>query len=498
MSGLDIANSATNDITNLVRTYAGLVFPPNRWPEVERVIRKTMANVGVAEPQDFVRLLQANRQVLEGLIGSLTVGETYFFREPAQFEMLRHEILPALRDQHQPGSRLRLWSAGCASGEEAYSLAIALEQEGFIDNAVIIGTDISRAALAQAAKAVYGPWSLRGGLADVIGQYFHRQDSRRRGERFVLLDRIRRRVAFNYLNLAADEYPSPANGTAGSHVILCRNVLIYFEPEAAARVARRLFDSLAEGGWLITGPSDPPLWDLAPFETVVTEGGVFYRRGTQTGIRRRQTVNPVPRPQPPAVGLPKTEQPPAPEIATKIAAEIPPAIDSLAEARLAFSKGDFEHVLRRTRDMADDAEACVLRIRAAGNLGDRHHAEAAASAAVQKHPLCTEIQYLRAIVLMDLGRHEEAAVSLRRVIYLDRSLAAAHFTLGSALLRYGAVTEARRAYQNAFALCASRPEDEVVPLSEGERAGRLAGAAKAQLASIDENSKGLPCDRHAS
>jgi chemotaxis protein methyltransferase CheR len=499
---LDVTPSPLGAVMDLVGMRAGLAFPPNRHREVERAIRKAMVHHHVAEPEDFVRLLQADDQAFDSLIVDLTVGETYFFREPAQFEMLRREILPDIMRNRHPGSVLRLWSAGCATGEEPYSLAIVLEQEGLAGSAAILGTDISRAALARAHEATYGRWSLRNSPAEITERYFRRRD-----DRFHLLDRFRRRVKFDYLNLASDVYPSAGNGTAGVDVILCRNVLIYFEPDAVGRIAQRLFAALAPGGWLIAGPSDPPLWDLAPFETVVTEAGIFYRG-------RHAAGRPAPAPGAPrpvrAVGPAQAVSPArgaavidtagtaAAGSDTRVAEAPRRAVATpLAEARQAFAGGDFDRVLQETRAMADDPEACALRICAQANLGQSDDAEATAATAVQSHPLRPELQYLRAIVLMNLERYEEAAVSLRRVIYLDRSLAVAHFTLGSVLLRCGAATEARHAYRNALALAAGRPKDEVVPLSEGERADRLAEAARAQLAFIEGNGGGGTCGRRA-
>ena len=101
------------------------------------------------------------------------------------------------------------------------------------------------------------------------------------------------------------------------------------------------------------------------------------------------------------------------------------------------------------------------------------------------HPLCPELHYLRAIVLIELNRYNEAIASLRQVIYLDRSLAIVHFTLGSILQRHGATTDARRAYQNALVLCVEKSDDDILPLSDGERTGHLVDAVRAQLAVLE-------------
>jgi chemotaxis protein methyltransferase CheR len=260
-------------VMEFIQARTGLLFPPSRRQDAEACVRQAMKAAKIEDPQRFLRRLDADENLLDGLITSLTVSETYFFREPRQFEFIRSHILPELQRECLPSAGLRFWSAGCASGEEAYSLAILLEQERLAQRASILATDISEAVLTKARNASYNAWSFRGNSTEMMAQYFSRRDGR-----LLLQDRFRQRVAFRSLNLADKIYPSVATGTLDVNLILCRNVLIYFDQDTVARVARGLFAALAQGGWLITGPSDPPLWDLAPFETKVTEAGVLYRR----------------------------------------------------------------------------------------------------------------------------------------------------------------------------------------------------------------------------
>jgi chemotaxis protein methyltransferase CheR len=110
-------------------------------------------------------------------------------------------------------------------------------------------------------------------------------------------------------------------------------------------------------------------------------------------------------------------------------------------------------------------------------------------AAAEAHPLSPEVHYLKAIVLMGLARYDEAVTSLRRAIYLNRSMAVAHFTLGSILQRRGAVAEARRSYRNVLAVCDGRRAEEIVPFSDGEQTGRLVEATRAQLDLIQDNTR---------
>jgi chemotaxis protein methyltransferase CheR len=442
---------ACEAIARLVGARAGLHFIPSRQDSAEAGMRRAMKRAGLASLERYLELVCGSAAALDDLVSELTVGETYFFRDPAQFETIRRLVLPELRCR--PDRPIRVWSAGCASGEEAYSLAMLFDQEGLANRLVLLATDVSRPALARARQAVYSPWSLRGGTAAL--PYLKQRDARH-----VVDEKIRRRVTFAYLNLAQDDYPSPACAVWEMDLILCRNVLIYLDETTVRRVASRLFRSLAPGGWLLTAASDPPLQERAPFTVVTTDAGLFYRRpreawpGLESSEAPEQalpvTIAPVE--ETPSPGLPKTPAPATAEPDTT-----PPREDPVGRVRLLAGQ-----------DVALAERVCA-------DLAGRQ-------------PLCVELHYLHAVLLLALGRDEQAIRSLERVIYLDRKLAVAHFTLGVLLARRGQLSAARRAFRNAHEQCAARPVDEIVPLSEGECAGQVAAAAAFHIAQLDAGS----------
>jgi chemotaxis protein methyltransferase CheR len=496
-------------VMDLLRIRTGLSFAPGHDENAVAGICRAMARAGMQDLSPYCDLIEADADALDDLIIELTVGETYFFREPAQFEFIRCEVLPEIRQHRGNEHVIRVWSAGCASGEEAYSLAMLFEREGCSDHAHILATDISRAALAKARQATYSAWSLRGQGAPAAKSYLSLH-----GDRYVLDDSIRRRVAFEYLNLALDVYPSFATGTWGMDLILCRNVLIYFDTGTIRTVARRIFASLADGGWLILGPSDPLLAEYAPFETKVTNAGVFYRRcgneqASVTGKRlllesdNRATPSHDSEPlkleqsqgasrEPLAVNRkwPVVNRDLRPanygsQIAEPCATKLS---DPIAQAQTAFAQAEYRRVALLTRDLTTNAAATALRVRALANF-DTAEAERECAEATKRHPLSAELQYLHSVLLLELNRDEEAAQAARRVVYLDRSLAMGHFTLGSILRRMGDLKGAQRSYRNASRLAATRPGDEVIPLSDGDCAGRLRTAAETQLALLDNTAR---------
>ena len=483
MSNTGWSDAGYAGVASVVASRTGLVFGPTRFESAEEGIRRSMARAGMTDFPRYHHLLESDSRAWDDLLAELVIGETYFFRDLAQFEFIRREVLPNLQRRCGAGHVARAWSAGCASGEEAYSLAILFADEGLAGQSRILGTDISHRALASARRGRYRDWSFRGDGAARAMRFVTR-----RGEESTVADVLRDRVTFEHLNLALDIWPSTVTGTAAMDLILCRNVLIYFDPATVASVARRLFESLAPGGWLITGASDPPLGEHAPFETVLAPEGVFLRRGL-ADLRReappvieppadlKATLESLSRSPGEWQGASGTTPPNAllpnsPNDQTRSLTFQMTKADSLREASEALSRAEYERAIQLTSDLTDDAEMCAIHVQALANA-DVPQAEQVCAAATVRHPLSAELHYLHAILLLGLEQNEAAVSAIRRVLYLDRSLAMAHFTLGAILHELGDVDGARRAYRNTRDLCGNRPPNELVPLSNGERVERL-------------------------
>jgi chemotaxis protein methyltransferase CheR len=432
-------------VLDLIRQQVGLAFEGGRLAAAEAAIARAMSRLSQADAAEYCRLLEGDAHLLAALVDDLTVGETYFFREPAHFDFIRARVLPALAARG-PSHVIRAWSAGCASGEEAYSLAILLDQAGLGPVSRVLATDVAPSALAKARRARFRDWSLRGPGREAALPYL-----RREGDGYQLEERIARRVTFEPLNLALDTYPSFANGTWGVDLLLCRNVLIYFDRQTVATVARRLAEALAPGGWLITASSDPLLGDYGPLEVMATDKGIFYRRAGG--------------PQPASVG---------PAVAsTRIALDpwddahyTPAPSEPASEDRpIAVPAGPVTRsaVAARVRELANRDPAAAQRHCAEALVGD---------------PLAVELHYLHAVLLLSLDQPRPAADAARRALFLNRDLIVGHFALGSALRQAGDTPGALRALGNARRLAAALPSHEIVPLADGERAGRLAEAAR--------------------
>ena len=458
----------------LVRRRTGLVFSEARRSAFETGLQTAMRQAKLSDPdlKTYLARLAVEPALLDDLVAEITVGETYFFREPRQFAVLRGDILPALLSGRPPDRPLRVWSAGCASGEEPYTVAIMLRELGADRGAHIVGTDLSRGALAKAYRGRYTRWSLRGTPEHAVGRYFTPV-----GNQFELAAAVRAAVEFRYLNLAEDTYPSFATGVWGMDVILCRNVLIYFDAETVARAARRLIDCLSEDGWLLLGSSDPLLADLVRCEVVVTSAGLAYRRA---GVRKVVA---------PEIHAPPIPSPPL-EPARDPAPEPPRASDDPAEAARCYAARDYgraaELAAALVRRDGSDPLLWIILVRALANRGELDAAGRACAAALDRHRASAEITYLHAVLLAEAGRFAEAAGAARRALYLDRGLVVAHLALGGALARLADTAGAHRAFRNARRLLAAMAPGELVPASDGEPAGRLAEMARVRMQLLPE------------
>jgi chemotaxis protein methyltransferase CheR len=436
-----VPTQVVDSIVRLIEQEAGLAFPDHRRGEIEESIHKAAFASGAADLAEFVRRIEADPRLREDLAAKVTIGETYFMRDLEQFEVLRDVVLPELIAAH--GADLRIWSAGCSTGEEPYSLAIVLAEMGARLNWPITATDINRAVLERAARATYGEWSFRGVDPALRARYFTPE-----GKRFRVRDELRQHVRFDWLNLATPDYPSLWSGIAGMHLIVCRNVLIYFTPRAIGSVAGRLHASLANDGWLMLGASDPPLAEHAPLESRDVRGRLLYRRGSEfAGPSARSTVRAA------------------------------PASESTPERRRTA----------RVRPPRADAELQpndVMKIRALADAGLHGEAADLAAAASARAPLDAELQYLSAAICLERGQNEQAAAIARRALYLDPRLSVAAILLGNALRRSGQLRSAGAAYRSAAVVLARMPKDESVPLGDGECAGGLLRTVEALISLV--------------
>lgn len=419
---------------SLVEARLGLVFPASREPYLDQGIHDALEHLGEISARVLLERLQRDdAPAWSALTATVTVGETYFFRDPAHYELLRTLLARAA-----PGRPVRLWSAACASGAEPYSMA-AIACEVFGRQAPrrveILATDINPQALAQARAGLYRSWFLRDMDQPTRERWFTHEDGSWR-VRPVLADMVR----FEELNLID---PGSAAWPGGMDVIFCRNVLLYFSQPALDLATQGLARALGPEGWLIVGPTDPML--AGPGLTLDGSAGFPAYRGSPDAPALVLSAASTPLP---AAAAP----PPAP-------AQPPSAPQRCRTPREPLRSVQSPRPAPEGHPCGPDATRALARARALGDAGHTQAALAALDDALAHEPLAAEAYLLRAALRQARGDHRGAIAEARRALLLDRTLAYAHFIAASSHAALGERERARRALRNARAILAMLTDD---------------------------------------
>lgn len=415
----------------------GLAFPTDRMDDLASGIAAASQELGFTDAAAAASALvsrQVSREQAEILARHLTIGETYFFRGKRFMDVLRGSILPMVIQRHAADRRLRIWSAGCASGEEPYTVAMILDQM-IKDRASwdirILATDINRRLLEKGTPGVYGRWSFRGCPAALRRKYFRScGDSREE-----IMPEIRRMVTFSFHNLAADEFPRALD------IIICKNVLMYLSAETRHRVLQGFRDSLMPGGFLFVSPTEASMPQEAGFIPVMTGSPVAFVVGSVLPAEKEEAVSPLC------------------ETGTVPNEPIAPSVRAPARRRIAGRRETPDVLLSRARSLADR-----------GDLEQALH-QCRAAIAADKSRAASHL--LEGMILEEMGRLDEAASSMRRSLYLDPDSVIAHFSLGILARKRGRIVLSERYFRNVVHLLAPFADGDPIPGSDGLTAAAL-------------------------
>jgi chemotaxis methyl-accepting protein methylase len=275
--GMDIDRKTDNlhALLEYVRELRAIDFNAYRPGTIRRRLHLRLSATGMPDYASYHKYLMENPGEIDALIDSLTIKVSYFFRNPFVFEALHEFVLPEILDAFKDDT-LRIWCAGCARGEEPYSIAILLKEiikdEALTPKIFIIGTDIDRQALKDAGKAIYSAESLSEIKKGYLDRYFSRKDGLYR-----LSEEIRSMVTFAYHDVAT--LSTPKEGIFSDyHLIFCRNVLIYFEKNTCKNVLNSLSGFISKSGYLALGEAEAmPSELMGEFEEMLHRTKLFRR-----------------------------------------------------------------------------------------------------------------------------------------------------------------------------------------------------------------------------
>lgn len=470
-----------------IARHLGLHFGEDKEELLREALRQGLLESRQEGLPGYLMALEARPSAaLERLVQALTVTETYFFRHGDHFQALADVALPARQRARAAAGerRLSLLSAGCASGEEPYSLAVLLRQQAGLEgwDCRVLGLDFNPEALRKAQAALYGPWSLRDTPEAARDAQFQRE-----GREFRVIPAVRELVRFERCNLAE---PQPQFLRPGEHdIIFCRNMLMYFTPAAAAALVARLAASLAPGGFLFLGSAETLRGLSQDFHLCHTHNTFYYQR-----------LDAPPRPWEPE--RPGTADGPAPAptwspdlswmdaiqraseriagLAARSAETAPDAPSTLVPAAAAARPAGLEQamdLLRRERfDDAlaalpsgdrSDADAKLLRAVLLLNLGRLEEARGACSALLKADELNAGAHYLTALSREQAGDLEGAEEEDRMAVYLDPGFAMPWLHLGLLARRGQRPADAARHLEQALSLLGREDSSRVLLFGGG-------------------------------
>jgi chemotaxis protein methyltransferase CheR len=497
-----ISENLLFEFCDFVTANMGLYFPKERWMDLERGIHASAQEFNFKNLESYIHWLMSRsleKSQIEILASYLTVGETYFFREKKSFKTLEEHILPEIIHSRRGNSQnIRIWSAGCCTGEETYSIAIMIHRllPDLKDwNITIIGTDINPKFLIKASDGVYSNWSFRDLLPQIKEKYF----KQRKNSHFEIIPEVKKMVNFSYLNLAEDVFPSLLNNTNAMDIIFCRNVLMYFSSGITEKVIQNFYRSLVDSGWLVVSLSELSLIHYSNFVSVNFNDMILYKKDIISSKTERivkdiltekviydfsreilSNVHQVNfdldekiKIQPDSIE--KENEMPGKEVDKMESLE--PNRDLKTEIFTLIQENRFTEAMERVNILLsknpEDPNGISIMSRILANQGRLKEALEWCEKSIYIDKLNPEYYFLRAEIFQERNEIDEAIKSLKKTLYLDQNFVLAHFALGNLAQQLAKFEESNKHFKNVISLLQTYSKEESLPGSDGITAGRL-------------------------
>ena len=283
---MQISDSSSRILAGLLEARTGQQLTMSRRWRIETALSALLRERGIATLDELITILVMGKEpsLSQRVVEALLNNETYFFRDRAPFDLLQRYALPELAKRRHDSRRLRIWSAGCSTGQETYSLAMMFAEEpekwqGWTVD--ILGTDVSTSCIDRAREGVYSQFEVQRGLA--IGQMIRWFEECTDGWRAI--EQLRKPLRFQVHNLL-EPFPHPG----GFDIVLCRNVLLYLSPDKKELAFDRLIPSMADDGWLMLGAGETVIGQTNKLGADVNARGLYRLVGDRTRVEKSAGV----------------------------------------------------------------------------------------------------------------------------------------------------------------------------------------------------------------
>jgi len=483
-SDISLSQPEISEVIGRIRDHAGIDYHPGQGVSLRSALIQRILQLEMTSAGQYLKLIQGEQgeEELAKLVSLIVVQKTSFFRDRPQFELLEKRVLPEIQARERDGkARVNIWSAGCSTGEEPYSIAMVLKRSPLsAAGATLLATDISREVLTRAAEARYRRRNLDD-LGDRERALFSPE-----GGGWQLNENVRSLVEFKLHNLVSFPYPLPSEGMWD--VIFCRNVLIYFNRETVRGIIENFRRVLSPGGYLFLGVSESLFQLSEGFELISTGKAFVYRNPDGKTPPARPQRKPVqakrPAPRRDLGRLMRRTPPSAPKPASGLDASVQAARSMVASGD---RDGAFRILFGLTGEHPEAVEPYVLLGELALDRGALEEAWSWYQVVTELQPTDIDSRFLLAIVLYRLGHDQEAADHLRRLLFLDGGLALGHYYLGVVAHRLGDIDTALRSFRNALACIESGGSEREMELlgKHNLSLDELAEASQARLRQLE-------------
>ena len=442
MASLEINSQDLDVIREFIREKTGIFISPEKNPALQNSLEirlQTVERNNLGKYLNFIKYHPEGHNELKEIIKLITITKSDFFRNPPQFEALEKWILPEIF-QNRDITELAIWSAGCSTGEEPYSIALSLLKVAGPTPPLpfqILATDINQEVLNQAQEGIFPKRRLAHIPQSLRQQYFQPLN----GDKFQLSDSVKKMIKFKFHNLASSEFPIPAAGAW--NIIFCRNVSIYFDLNTTRGLMEKFFEVIAEGGYLFIGHSESLFRVFDKFKLVEKGNVLIYRKEKPSALvtaagSTGSSLPPYPPeffhfPEPlPTPSQPFTKPPEPPGAETPVPAT--PPLNFYQLSLLEFAELNYQQGLSLLnsyiQENPQDPTPYLTRGNIQTQLGQYEEAGKSYQTALELDPLIPESYLLMGISLRKKGDLENAVSFLKRGLFVNENLSPASFMLG--------------------------------------------------------------------
>ena len=455
-------------VCEVIEASFGFHFPEERWKILCQNLVLAAGEFGFKNLDEFIKwflTVNLNKNQIETLAPFLVISETFFWREPKVFSVLTDIILPELVVAKKDNVRnIRIWSAGCSTGEEAYSLAVALHKTipNIKDwNIKILATDINQKSLKKATAGIYTKWSFRNCPSWLISNYFHYKGK----DRYEILPEIKNMVTFASLNLTEDIYPSSGNNTCEMDIIFCRNVLMYLTEKWSNKITQNFYHSLAPNGWFVVSSCELSSQNFLYFEPVNFSGTVLYKKSNNKFPSSIKIISPDFNHDlsfPKIVNKQVSSGPLDNQFRDQNTHTIVNDLNPSNEKQPIYVRGAYPEITTKTK-----TATIISKIRFLADKSYLDQALSLCNEGIAADKLSISLYYLRAAILQEINKTSEAIESLKQSIYVDQNFIMGHFALGNLFIQQGKSKIAKKYFKNVIDLLETFNDNDILPESDG-------------------------------